>query len=411
MFLWFYDPVGEEVTGALIERARAGVKVRVLLNIEKTAMGDPFSTGEREMMRHDPNVHHDATDVTPLCKRMREAGIAVLDTNIDYEKVLPHVSPRLASVGAQIRATVDLSALHIDHRKLVVIDGQIGYCGGANIGAQYMYHVPFAPHVDSHREAEERKTAGLPEPWWKWHDSLTRFVGPVVHELDRHFHQRFLLDGGEDYALEDRSHPATLAESGPRGFPVQKAEVFCNEPNDEPNAVRELYVRLIGEAERSIFIENPYLYQPAVTSALCAAKAKRPGLRVTLMLPARQWNDNKFAHDAQQHEYAEYLACGIEVYEYQCHFNHLKMAVFDERWSIHGSTNGNYRSLENDKDFELVVLVGDEPLARDVLARVRDVDIPRAKRFTEADLGGSFAAWRIRHRDPRTLLLVSRKEL
>ena len=411
MFLWFFDPVGEEVADALIERARAGVTVRVLLNIEKTAMGDPFSTGEAEMMKHDPSVHHDATDVKPLCRRMRDAGIEVVDTNIDYEAPRPHLSPRLASIGAQIRATVDLSALHVDHRKLVVIDGQVGYCGGANIGAQYMYHLPFEAGVDSHREAEERKVAGLPEPWWKWHDSLTRFVGPVVHQLDRRFHERFLLDGGADYPLEDRSHPATAAERGPRGFPVQTAQIFCNEPNDEPNAVRELYVRLIGEAERSIFVENPYLYHPAVTSALCAAKAKRPELRVTLMLPARQWNDNKFAHDAQQHEYAEYLACGIEVYEYQCHFNHLKMAVFDERWSIHGSTNGNFRSLEDDKDFELVVLVDDEPLARDILARVRDVDIPRAKQFTAAELGGSLAAWRIRHRDPRTLLLVSRKEL
>jgi cardiolipin synthase len=411
MFLWFFDPVGEEVAAALIERARAGVKVRVLLNIEKTAMGDPFSTGEREMMRHDPSVHHDATDVKPLCQRMRGAGIEVVDTDIDYEKERPHLPPRLASIAAQIRATVDLSALHVDHRKIVVIDGQIGYCGGANIGAQYMYHLPFEPGLDSHREAEERQKAGLPEPWWKWHDSLTRFVGPVVHELDRRFHERFLLDGGEDYALLDRSHPATASESGARGFPVRGAEVFCNEPNDHPNAVRELYVRLIGEAERSIFLENPYLYHPALTEALCGAKERRPELRVTLMLPARQWNDNKFAHDAQQHEYEGYLARGIEVFEYQCHFNHLKMAVFDERWSIHGSTNGNYRSLENDKDFELVVLVDDEPLARDILARVRDVDIPRAKRFSEADLGGSFAAWRIRHRDPRTLLLVSRKEL
>ncbi len=407
MFLWFFDPVGEEVAAALIARAHAGVKVRVLLNVEKTGLGDPFSTGEKEMMKHDPSVEHDATDVKPLVERMRAAGIEVVDSNIDYARVLKGIAPRLSSIAAQISSTIDLNALHVDHRKLVVIDGAVGYCGGANIGAQYMYHVPFDPEKDAQKEGSERKAAGLPEPWWKWHDSLTRFEGPVARELEHHFHERFVLDGGEPFTLDDEPS----IREGEGGFPIAGAELFCNEPDDEPNAVRELYVRLIGQAERSIFLENPYLYHPAIVTALVEAKRRRPELRVTLMLPARQWNDNKFAHDAQQHEYEGYLACGIEVYEYQRHFNHLKMAVFDERWSIHGSTNGNYRSLENDKDFELVVLVDDEPMARDILQRVRDVDIPRARRFSEHDLDGSFAAWRIRHRDPRTLLLASRKEL
>ena len=70
-------------------------------------------------------------------------------------------------------------------------------------------------------------------------------------------------------------------------------------------------------------------------------------------MPNDRHNDNSFAEDAQQHEYARMLAASIEVYEYQKHFNHLKLAVFDERWAIHGSTNLNFRSLEDDKDFEL----------------------------------------------------------
>src|SRR5688500_11358257 len=81
VFLFFRDPVGEEIAAALIRKARAGVKVRVLLNLDKTAMGDPFSTGEKEMMKHDPNFRHDPTDVTPLCQSMTAAGIEVLNTN------------------------------------------------------------------------------------------------------------------------------------------------------------------------------------------------------------------------------------------------------------------------------------------------------------------------------------------
>jgi cardiolipin synthase len=247
-----------------------------------------------------------------------------------------------------------------------------------------------------------------PEPWWKWHDSLTRFEGPVVAELDRHFRERWILDGGGELSSDA---PATSSGRAPRGQPIRSAQVLVNQPDDQPNQIRETYLRLIASAERSIFIENPYLYHPAIVEALVAAKQGRPQLRVDLVLPARAWNDNEFAHDAQQYHYARYLECGIAVYEYQNHFNHLKMAVFDGRFSLHGSTNLNYRSLEDDKDFELVVLVDDEALGQRILAEVRDVDLPRCKRFTAADLGGLAGHLRVRSRDPRTLLLLSRRVL
>src|ERR1700712_387971 len=68
MFLWFRDQVGKEVAQAVISKAREGVRVRVLLNIEKTAMGDPFSTGEKEMMKADPAMTEDPPDVKPMCR-------------------------------------------------------------------------------------------------------------------------------------------------------------------------------------------------------------------------------------------------------------------------------------------------------------------------------------------------------
>jgi cardiolipin synthase A/B len=406
VFLWFRDPIGDELADVLVQKARAGVVCRVLLNINKTGMGDPFSTGEKEMMKHDPSVEHDPLDVKPLCQRLTEAGVMVMNTDIDYDKELA-VSPRLGSVAAQIRDTIEVDDLHIDHRKLVLVDDRVGYCGGANIGAQYLHHLPFDAEKDAVREGDERKLAGLPEPWWKWHDSWTRFEGPIVHGLESYFHDRFVLDGGEEYELP-RAPPLVPRPARPRALQVDHAEIFANQPDAEPNQVLELYLRLIREAQRSIFIENPYLYHPELVSALCAAKQRSPQLDVTLVLPALRWNDNAFAHDAQQHEYARLLEQGVNVFEYQNHFTHVKMAVFDERWSIHGSTNGNFRSLEKDKDFELVVLVDDATFARQILDRVRDVDIPRSRRFTLADVNDGYAGFRIRHRDPRTLLLISR---
>jgi cardiolipin synthase len=407
VFLFFRDPIGWEVAEALASRARAGVDVRVLLNMEKTAMGDPFSTGEKEMMKHDPGVDYDPTDTRPLCELLTAAGARVRDTNIDYHADVHLTNPRLRSMAEQIRSTIAIDDMHVDHRKIVIIDGRIAWCGGANIGAQYLFHVPFDAGKDAREEGSERKLAGLPEPWWKWHDSLTRFEGPLARDLDAAFHDRWVLDGGEDFPVPTVSGRTTA----PRGQPLQHAEVHSNEPNDQPNGVRELYLRLIGEARSSIFIENPYLYHPEIAAALWAAKSARPSLSVVLILPAGRHNDNSFSQDAQEHEYGRYLSCGIELYEYQNHFNHLKMAVFDERYSIHGSTNLNCRSLENDNDFELVVLVDDAPLARTVLARVRDVDRRHSRRFSLGDVHDGFAGLRRRVRDPRTFLLLKKRIL
>jgi cardiolipin synthase A/B len=412
VFLWFRDPIGEELADLLIQKAKAGVACRVLLNVDKTGMGDPFSTGEKEMMEHDPSVTHNPLDVEPMFQRLTDAGVEVVNTNIDYDKVIDGVHPRLVSVAAQIKGAIAIDELHIDHRKLVLIDNCVAYCGGANIGAQYLYHDPFDANLEARLEGEQRLQAALPEPWWKWHDSWTRFEGPVTHELEAYFHDRFVLDGGTDYELA-RAGSASSSPPRPGAFRIGagRIEVYANQPDNEPNAVRELYLRLIREATRSIFIENPYFYHPDLVNALCQAKRNRPDLDVTLVLPAANWNDNSFAQDAQQYWYSTLLEHGVDVHEYQNHFTHLKIAVFDERWSIHGSTNGNYRSMENDKDFELVVLIDDEPLARDILERVLAVDVARSRRITGEAVHDVLGGLRIRNRDPRTLLLISRASL
>src|SRR4051812_35411538 len=71
MFLWFRDQVGKEIAEAVIGKAREGIAVRVLLNIEKTAMGDPFSTGEKDVMKLDPSMTEDPHDVKPMCREMQ----------------------------------------------------------------------------------------------------------------------------------------------------------------------------------------------------------------------------------------------------------------------------------------------------------------------------------------------------
>lgn len=185
-----------------------------------------------------------------------------------------------------------------------------------------------------------------------------------------------------------------------------------NEPSSRKNDVRLAFCERIAAAEKTIFIENPYVYHPAIVDALVHAKRRRSGLRITLILPAREWNDNEFSHDAQQYHYAAYVDAGIEVYEYQNHFTHLKLATFDGLWSIIGSANLNYRSMEDDKDFEANVVVFGKSFAARIDREVRDHDLRFSKRITSAEVhGSSLHSVRIRTRDPRTLLGLATREL
>jgi phosphatidylserine/phosphatidylglycerophosphate/cardiolipin synthase-like enzyme len=172
IFLFFDDPIGEEISGVLEAKARAGIAVRVLLNVEKTDMGDPFGTGEKEMMKEDPSFARDPTDVSKMRQRLSDAGVAVVDTELNYDRIVETGEPELDTLAREIRRTIKVSALHVDHRKIVTIDGRIAYCGSANFGAQYQYRVPFDPAKDARDEASAARQAGQPEPWWKWHDRM-----------------------------------------------------------------------------------------------------------------------------------------------------------------------------------------------------------------------------------------------
>jgi cardiolipin synthase len=403
MFLFFNDPVGKDVAAVLCERARAGVRVRVLINFGKTEMGDPFSTGEREMMRHDPSPEaRDAMDVDALGERLRAGGVQVIDTNVDLDRTPETRDAALLEQARLIHETSRMDAAHIDHRKIVVVDGRVGYCGSANVGAQYLFRIPFDPEVEAKEEAARALERGAPEPWWKWHDGLVRFEGPVAQALDACFRERWVLDGGDDFG---RVEPVPSA-SPARGIPLDAVALRKNQPDSTPNPVRKLFLECIGEARRSIFVENPYVYHPAIVEALLAARRRRPAPEIDLVVPGMKWNDSEFSQDAMQHHYRALVGAGVRVFEYQNHFTHLKLATFDERVSIVGSANLNFRSLEDDNDFELVARVESEEFARAVNRDVCDVDVRHARRISRRGL-----SWRERVRDPRTLLLVWRRLL
>jgi phosphatidylserine/phosphatidylglycerophosphate/cardiolipin synthase-like enzyme len=411
MFLFFNDPIGQEVANIVIAKASdptRPVKVRVLLNVGKTHLSDPFSNGEKEMMQEDPGFPGDALDIAGLVAKLRAGNVEVHDTNIDYDKIVTTNIPQFDIDEADIRHTVSIDTLHVDHRKIVTIDGSIGYCGSANIGAQYLYHVPFDPHQDAKAEAKAAINNHRPEPWWKYHDGLVRFAGPVVADFEQVFRERWVLDGGQDF----QPSPVSFAPDGTPGHAVGTAQAMTCQPSGKPNQIRELFQQLIAGARSSIFIENPYLYHPQIVDALINAKTQRPGLRVDLVLPSPSVNDSALSADAQQYRYQRYIPAGINVYEYQNHFNHLKLATFDDAYAIVGSANLNYRSLEDDKDFEMIIHFQDAGFAQELNARVRDVDIANSRQIQKSDVEGPGSSiWDINTRNPITIAAEEAREL
>ncbi len=398
MFLFFNDPSGREVADALIARAsdRARpVKVRVMMDLLKTRFGAPFTA-----------------DAAGLAARLRAGGVEVVDTNVDYDRPAATGHPEWDAEGARIaRQVLDaFDVLHTDHRKLVVIDGRIVYLGSANLGREYLYSEPFDRSLDAAAEAEARRARGLPEAWEKWHDGLVRFEGGALgREVVDVFRQRWVLDGGRDFA------PVTVARavSSDAGEPVRAARLVTGAPNGQENPVKQLFVEQIRAAKTSIFIENPYFYHPDVIDALVDARAKNPRLRVDLVMPAPALNDSAQSARAQVFRYPRLVAMGVAVHEYQHHFSHLKIATFDERRTIVGSANLNYRSLERDRDFEIAALVDCAPLARSVNADVRDVDVRASRSIGQAELDPSRnpEAWKYTTRDPLTFWLENAREL
>lgn len=401
-FLWFNDPIGQQLAQVLGERAQAGVDVRVIIDAHKTKIGDPFSTGEQQMMEEDPQFPQDAMDVDGLVQRMRQDGIRVLNSNMDFDRPVDELAEELREQRRLILETSRVDTLHVDHRKVITIDGSVGYCGSANVGAQYLHWWAFVPELKAKEEADRLRRIGADEPWWKWHDGLARFEGPIVKALDGAFRERWALGGGDDYVECD------VVPTGrpPQGFEVDAIELFKNQPDDTPNACRLAFLESIAAARESIFIENPYVYHPDIIRALIAARQARPQLRVDLIVPALRWNDNAYSQDAMQHHYRALLTAGVRIFEYQNHFTHLKVATFDGRISIVGSANLNFRSLEDDCDFELILRVHGAAFAQSIERSVRDADVPRSVEMTQDDL-----TFRIRRRDPRTLFLVGRRVL
>lgn len=309
VFQWQADETGWALAKALAEKAKPTepgqpkVKVRVLLDEHGTIDPDPENAKK-------------------LVDFMRKNDVEVI------------VNP------------APLLKEHLDHRKVMVIDGATAYTGGMNIGDHYQK---------------------------EWRDQQTRVEGPMVSQLAAEFRQRWTAEGG---AL--RSEELSAAPAPSRRGP-DEARVVAHHGNFEDTYIKAAYLKAFYTAEKSITVANPYFADPDIVKGLCDA-AKR-GVQVKLVLPAE--NDMGLLRDAARAFYPDLLAAGVEVYEYQGRMAHQKVATIDGAWSTFGSSNLDARSLKyND---ELNVFSMDPKVARQIDETMFAPDLAQSRRITTAD--------------------------
>lgn len=230
-------------------------------------------------------------------KKLREKGIKVSVFNPFLPKMSSHFNNR-------------------DHRKIMVVDGQIGFTGGANLADEYI---------------------NLYEKHGHWKDSGVRLIGPAVYSLTVMFLSLWDYINGTDevYLAYKPNYKKAL---GVTGF----VQPFTDNPLDNEPVGETIYLNLIYKATKYVYIKTPYLIiDNEMMMALCSAA--KSGIDVRIITPGVP--DKWAVHATTRSYYETLLTAGVKIYEYTPGFIHEKTFVVDDLFGVVGTVNLDYRSL------------------------------------------------------------------
>lgn len=218
-----------------------------------------------------------------------------------------------------------------NHRKVVIIDGRIGYVGGMNIGDEYL---------------------GLVPRYGYWHDSHFRLDGPCVTQLQEVFADDWYFS--TDEKVSDSMYYPEVSAAG-----NQVVQVVDDGPDTEMDPLHLCCLDLLAQAERRVWIETPYFIPyPDLIAHLQMAALK--GLDVRLILSGRL--DHPYLLHISRSYYQDLLKSGVKIFEYQKGIVHSKLMIADDAWSFVGSANMDIRSFR--LNFELNLVTHDGELSR-----------------------------------------------
>lgn len=203
-----------------------------------------------------------------------------------------------------------------DHRKIAVIDGKTAFTGGVNLADEYI---------------------NAKEKFGHWRDSAIEIKGSAVWSMTSMFLSMwtFLRKTKEDYS---KFKCAETDQEECYGF----VQPFDDSPLDDEHVSEAVYLNLINQAEKYIYIETPYLIADNKMMVALSLAAKR-GVDVRILTP--HIPDKKYAFAVTQSSYEELLESGVSIYQYTPGFNHGKTFVVDDDYAVVGTINLDYRSL------------------------------------------------------------------
>lgn len=275
------DGAGRRVMDALVDRAKAGVEVRLLFD----AVGSKLSRASR--------------------KALTSAGVRLAPFN-------PAFSGKLGQRLFNFRT----------HRKIVVVDGRVGFTGGINV-------------TDDHSAKANGAKA--------WRDTHLEVVGEAVHGLQRTFLENWRFASGE------QKSGAELDAYFPPGEEADNlVQIVASGPDDTSRAIEALYLAAIGTATKRVWLTTPYFVpSESLLAAICLAGWR--GVDVQLVLPTK--TDSKMVDLASASFHDPLLRSGVRVHLYTPRMLHAKTAVIDDV-AIIGTANLDDRSLK--LNFEVV---------------------------------------------------------
>jgi len=242
----------------------------------------------------------------------------------------------LVPLGGKVaKDVVSLSHMNYrDHRKIVVIDGEIGYTGGYNVGQEYV-------------DGGERFAV--------WRDTHVRVTGQVVGELEALFAARWFDQTKED-VLTDEYLPAPSPDGAETGILCQ---VVAQSVEDKWNSSRRAHMVAVGNAAKRVWIQSPY-FIPEVGLYDTMINASLSGVDVRFMMTGVP--DKKVPYWAAWTYFRPLLKAGVKIYLYEAGFLHSKTLTADGQVTAIGTMNMDIRSLRLHK--ELMLWMYDDGLAR-----------------------------------------------
>lgn len=306
------DPLGRLIADALIDKARQGVEVRLIYDdVGSWRTPNSFFT------------------------RMRNEGI----------EVYAFMPVRFPAFTSRVN--------YRNHRKICVIDGEVGFIGGMNIARRYVQ--------------------GTPKQSWR--DTHVKLTGAAVYGLQR----AFLVDWYfvSKVLITERSYYPEII-IGQNNSLVQ---VVTSSPTSLWPEIEQGYVRILTNAKHYVYMETPY-FLPTDPILFAMRVAALSGVDVRLMIPYE--TDTKVVEWASRSYVIEASRAGVKILLYRKGFNHSKLLVSDDAMATIGSTNVDFRSFEN--DFEANAFFYDKKIALQVkevfLADQKDsIDLDDVRRF------------------------------